>query len=409
MMKEDSLKSKYIQKELEVNALMEITQAVNNNLPEENLYKIYEFTLRANLHIKKLALYVQGHQWDCQAQFGTSQDFRNVNFDHAYLEIRKTTSAKDVGFKNSDFNEFTLIIPVLHKEKLLAYVFVKPKASDAEVDTTFLQALSNVVLVAIENKRLARKEMEQLAFQRDMEIAKNVQNYLFPKDLPKTKLINIEAFYLPCRTVGGDYYDYIVLEDEGKFVLCIADVSGKGIPAALIMSNFQAALRTIVRKAENLTEVIEELNYQLCKNANRESFITVFLASYDFKRHELKYINAGHNPPFLMNEDREPETLDLGTTVLGVFEQLPFIESGIVKNLTKFNLFLYTDGLTETFNEQEEEFGSEKLMSFLSDHRNESLPVLHEDLMNELNAHKKGLPFTDDLTFLSCRVNNGSS
>ncbi len=398
-----------MQKELEVNALMEITQAVNNNLPEENLYKIYEFTLRANLHIDKLALYVHGQQWECQAQFGTSKDFKKVKLNSAYLEIKKTTAAENVEFEPKDFEEFSLIIPVLHKDKLLAYVFIKPKASDSEVDITFLQALSNVVLVAIENKRLARKEMEQRAFQHDMEIAKNVQNYLFPKNLPKNKLINIEAFYLPCRTVGGDYYDYIVLEKEEKFVLCIADVSGKGIPAALIMSNFQAALRTIIRKAKNLTEVIEELNYQLCKNANRESFITVFLASYDFKRHELQYINAGHNPPYLLNGKKEPETLDLGTTVLGIFDELPFIDSGLVKNLTEFNLFLYTDGLTETFNEQEEEFGSERLMSFLTDHSKDSLPVLHEHLMNELNAHKKGLPFTDDLTFLSCRVNNGSS
>lgn len=408
-MKEESLKVKYIQKELEVNALMEITQAVNNNLPEQNLYKIYEFTLRANLHIEKLALYVHGQKWECQAQFETSKDFRKVQIDDGCLELRKITKTNEVNLQNSEFNEFTLIIPVLHKDKLLAYVFVKPKEKGSEVDTTFLQALSNVVLVAIENKRLARKEIEQLAFQRDMEIAKNVQNYLFPKHLPKVDRTNIEAFYLPSRAVGGDYYDYIPLEEEDKFVLCIADVSGKGIPAALIMSNFQAALRTIVRKAKDLSEVIEELNYQLCKNANRESFITVFLASYDFQNHQLKYINAGHNPPFLFNGEADPITLELGTTVLGVFEKLPFIEPGIVENLKAFNLFLYTDGLTETFNENEEEFGSERLKSFLVKHREDSLPVMHEDLMNELNAHKKGLPFTDDLTFLSCRVNNDSA
>lgn len=94
MMKKDSLKSKYMQKELEVNALMEITQAVNNNLPEENLYKIYEFTLRANLHIDKLALYVHGQQWECQAQFGTSKDFKKVKLNSAYLEIKNYCSGE---------------------------------------------------------------------------------------------------------------------------------------------------------------------------------------------------------------------------------------------------------------------------------------------------------------------------
>ena len=407
-MEQNSLQTKFLQKELEVNALMEITQAVNNNLPEEDLYKIYEFTLRANLQMEKLCLFVKEEEWECKVQFGTVKDFTQVKMGQTCMSVRKITLINEMKLEVSCFDEFEIIIPVLHKDRLLAFVFVKSKGSDVIVDTTFIQALSNIILVAIENKRLARKEMEQQAFQRDMEIAKNVQNYLFPKDLPNTEKIHIEAYYQPCRTVGGDYYDYITLEHEDQFVVCIADVSGKGIPAAILMSNFQAVLRTISRTAENPIDVINELNYQLCMNANRENFITFFLAVYDYKKKDLRYINAGHNPPLLMNGKPEVEKLTIGTTVLGAFEPLPFIDLGRIENLEKFSLFLFTDGLTETFNANEEEFGSERLEEFLQNNYDMPLAELHKKLLKELHEFSADRNFSDDLTFLSCKVNNAA-
>ncbi|NVK85516.1 MAG: PP2C family protein-serine/threonine phosphatase [Cytophagia bacterium] len=407
-MEQNSIQTKFFQKELEVNALMEITQAVNNNLPEEDLYKIFEFTLRANLQMEKLCLFVMEQDWECKVQFGTDKDFTKVQMGQACLSVRKITLINQMDLEVTCFEEFEIIIPVLHKDKLLAFVFVKSKGAEIDVDTTFIQALSNIMLVAIENKRLARKELEQQALQRDMEIAKNVQNYLFPKDLPKTDKIHIEAYYQPCRTVGGDYYDYITLEHENQFVVCIADVSGKGIPAAILMSNFQAVLRTISRTAENPIDVVNELNYQLCMNANRENFITFFLAVYDYEKKDLRYINAGHNPPLLMNGKPEIEKLTIGTTVLGAFEPLPFIDMGRIENLEQFSLFLFTDGLTETFNASEEEFGSERLEEFLQANYNTPINELHTKLLKELHEFSAERTFSDDLTFLSCRVNNAS-
>lgn len=407
-MEQNSLQTKFYQKELEVNALMEITQAVNNNLPEEDLYKIYEFTLRANLQMEKMCLFVKEEIWECKVQFGTSKDFNKVQLGDSCLKIRKTTFINDMTLDVPCFEEFEIIIPVLHKDRLLAFVFVKSKGKEINIDTTFLQALSNIILVAIENKRLARKELEQQAFQRDMEIAKNVQNYLFPKELPNNDKIHIEAFYQPCRTVGGDYYDYFQLEQEDQFVVCIADVSGKGIPAAILMSNFQAVLRTISRTAENPVDVVNELNYQLCNNANRENFITFFLAVYDYKAKDLRYINCGHNPPLLMNGKPEIERLTEGTTVLGVFEPLPFLKMGRIENLEQFSLFLFTDGLTETFNGADEEYGPERLEEFLVKNYDTPLHELHTQLLADLNEFNVERNFTDDLTFLSCRVNNAS-
>ena len=407
-MKEEQLQKKIYEQEMELNALLEITQAVNSNLPEEDIYKIFEFILRANLFISKMALYVKEEDWECKVQFGTSKDFGAVDIGAGCLEIEEITKIQNVKLEVTCFSEFDIIIPVKHKDRLLAFVFIKAKNTE-EVDTTFIQALSNVVLVAIENKRLARKQLEQQAVQRDIEIARNVQNYLFPKSLPKTEKLEIAAFYQPCRTVGGDYYDFIPLEAENQFVVCIADVSGKGVPAAILMSNFQAALRTVSRTAENPKQVIDELNYQLYQSANGENFITFFLAVYDFGTKELRYINCGHNPPLLMNGEAKVQPLEEGTTILGAFEPLPFLNMGSVQNLEEFSLFLFTDGLTETFDDQEEEFGPERLEVFLEKNYGQPLEGIHSRLIDELNTFRGGRSFNDDLTFLSCRVKNGTT
>lgn len=403
----EKIKNRFFRKELEVNALLEITQAVNNNLPEEDLYKIFEFTLRANLQLDRMALYVKEEDWECKVQFGTIKDFKELPMDTGCLNIKSITQLDTVDLSISCFSEFDIIIPILHKERLLAFVFLKSvKVDDQEAETTFIQALSNIILVAIENKRLARRQLEQQAFLRDMEIAKNVQHNLFPKNLPVTDKLEVKAFYQPSQTVGGDYYDYIEIPDQNQFMVCIADVSGKGIPAALLMSNFQAVLRTLSRKGQNLEEVVHELNYQLVANANGENFITFFMAVYDYETKGLRYVNAGHNPPVMINQHGKAQQLTEGTTILGAFEPLPFLSTGFVENVDAFSIFLFTDGVTETFNDDGDEYGPERLEAFLKDHQSVSLDEMHGNLIAELNQFGNGRPFSDDLTFLSCRVNN---
>lgn len=385
--------------------MLEITQAVNSNLPEEDLYKIYEFTLRANLQLAKMVLYVKDEEWECKVQFGTKRDFSQVALDSGCLNLTKIVEVREADLSVSCFSEFDIIIPVMHKDKLLAFVFVKTLGVENEVDTTFIQALSNVILVAIENKRLARKQLEQQAVQKEMEIARNVQNYLFPDTLPSTDKLEIKAFYKPCKTVGGDYYDYIPIANENQFMVCIADVSGKGMPAAILMSNFQAVLRTLSRNAESPQQVIHELNYQTWKNAKGENFITFFMAVYDFDKKNLRYINCGHNHPILITSKGASKLQD-GTTILGAFDPLPFLNMGEVKDIDTFSLFMFTDGLTETFNREGEEFGPERLENFLIQNQHQGLQTMHDLLMKELEGFKKGNSFADDLTFLSCRVNN---
>lgn len=403
----NSEQKNYELKDLELTSLLEITQAINNNLPEESLYKIFNFMLRANLKIKKIALYVKDERWECKVNFGTRSDYRKVPFRDHGLKIQEIGDLqKNKGYKS--FKEFERIIPVRHKDQLLAVVFIggfNPEDyENGQINLNFIQTLSNIIIVAIENKKLARKELEQKALQRELEIARNVQQFLFPKNLPYHDTLKIYASYQPHHMVGGDYFDFIPV-NENKFLICIADVSGKGIPAALMMSNFQASLRTMLRQTTNLDKIVRELNYQILQNSNGESFITFFAAIYNKKTRNLRYVNAGHHPPLFSSADTGLIQLELGTTVLGIFHPLPFLTIGKIPDLDNFFFLAFTDGLIETFNEEDEPFGVERVVRIVEENLQLDLKDLHKKILTEVNEFNASNVLSDDITLLSCHVN----
>ncbi len=392
-------------KELEMNALLEVTQAINNNLSEEALYKIYHFTLLADLKIQRLALYVLEEQWEKKVSFGVPAGFEeNVSIEN-FIQMKQ---AIPIGRDKGESRYFDLAIPVRHKEKLLAIVFVGgiTKVGLGEWDkssTNFLEALTNIILVAIENKKLARQQLEQEAYRKELEIAKQVQQFLFPKSLPQTDRLVIDAVYQPHQNVGGDYYDYIPIGYD-KVLFCIADVSGKGVPAALMMSNFQASLRTLVSQSDDLQLIVRELNFQLHYSGNAEIFITFFVGIYDYVQKELQYVNCGHNPPILTCPKGDMKLLDQGTTVLGMFEPLPFLSLGLIENIDEFSLFCYTDGLNEAINSDEEEFGEERIHDLVKESRAEPPKVRNESMLKAVKDFIVDTPYRDDVTLVSIKV-----
>ncbi|MGE0590207.1 MAG: SpoIIE family protein phosphatase [Cyclobacteriaceae bacterium] len=407
MTTQDSILQKKVEKkELELNALLEITQAINNNVPEESLYKIFNFTLRSNLQINKLALFVLDEIWNCKVNFGTKKSFLKMRLEDHFKMIKRVHLMSE--FEKCDFHEFDIVIPVAHKENTLALVFVggtenNQSSHDRDEGIKFIQALSNIIIVAIENKKLARRQLEQEAFRKELEIASDVQQFLFPEKLPNTDRLKIEASYLPHDLVGGDYYDYIPI-NKNQFLICVADVSGKGVPAALMMSNFQASLRTLLRQTPNLKEILEALNYQVLENTKGEKFITFFGAIYDINLKTMLYLNAGHNPPILYTKKNGIQLLEEGSTVVGAMHPLPFINEGFITGLDEFLLFAYTDGLTETTNENDDEFGQEALVDYLTKNHNKDLKMIHQDIIVALDGFKGKNGYKDDITMLTCRV-----
>lgn len=400
------LKKRLERKELELNALLEITQAINNNVPEDSLYKIYHFTLRGNLNIKKLALYVYDEGWFCRVNFGTKNNFVKLTLDERFRMIKNVHRLSEFDGE-CEFHEFNCVIPVAHRSETLAVVLLggNERLDDLEHDDSirFIQALTNIIVVATENKKLERRRLEQEAFRKELEIASDVQQFLFPEKLPNTERLKLAASYLPHDLVGGDYYDYVPI-NKNQFLICVADVSGKGVAAALMMSNFQASLRTLLRQTPNLREIVEALNYQVMDSTKGEKFITFFGAIYDISLKTLVYVNAGHNPPILWTRKEGIRLLEEGSTVLGAMDPLPFLNEGFVTDLDDFLLFCYTDGLTETVSEEEREFGIQSLIEYIQSNHHKALTTIHQDVILALDAFKGRRGYRDDITMLSCRV-----
>jgi phosphoserine phosphatase RsbU/P len=220
---------------------------------------------------------------------------------------------------------------------------------------------------------------------------------LFPKQLPKNRLIEMEALYLPHHSIGGDYYDYIEL-NPFEFLVCIADVTGKGISAALLMANFQANLRALAKQNLSLITLVKELNGILFSSTKGEKFITLFVAIYNTQNRTLHYINAGHQPPLLVYKE-EVKTLNKGCTVIGVFDELPFVHSELLNLEPGSLLFCFTDGLVES--EEGDLIEMEELKSFITNNQKYKVSEMHNRLMKLIKTKAKKDYYDDDITLLS--------
>ncbi len=395
-------------KDRELGALLEITQAINQDLGEAALYKIFQFTLLGQLNIRRLVLYVKDEgAWHCVVSFGAQlPDYRRIPLPEVIIESCTSAPASvNILPLDAKWQLLETVIPVVRNEEVVAYVFIGNMHEDyaSGEATKFLETLSNILLGAIENRRLGRQRIAAAAMRKEIEIAQEVQTMLFPRVLPNDDHVAVAASYVPHTAVGGDYYDVVTLDDD-RFLFCIADVSGKGVAASLLMSNFQAGLRTLLRQQADLATVANELNNLIFRNAGGDKFITVFFGLYDRTTRRLQYVNAGHNDPLLVSDQDTVLLLKEGTIMLGVMDELPMLKVGEVEVPPRTLLLSYTDGLTEVFNADNDEFGEEGVLRVLQQNRFLPLPRLHEELLKEIQLFNvNDSHFADDITILSCR------
>jgi sigma-B regulation protein RsbU (phosphoserine phosphatase) len=390
-------------KQLELNSLLELTQAINNNLPEDSLYKIFHFTIRAHMHINKLSLFVHENGWANKVEYGVSETLKSIILEEEMFTFT-TACATDSLDLPYYFHQFEQVIPILHKKTCLAYVFIGGEGVKDQHNELlrFIETFSNILLVAIENKKFARARVQQEVYRNELEIARKVQSSLFPKTLPNTDKLKVHATYLPHQSVGGDYFDFIPITDQ-QFLFCIADVSGKGVPAAIVMSNFQASLRVMVRQKMGLIDIISELNRLIYENMEGMNFITSFMGVIDLNSKLLVYVNSGHNPP-VITTNNQTQTLEKGTTVLGAFEKLPFLNIGTLKLYPETYIFCYTDGLTETKNENGDEIGADFVLDYFKNYSFNDSSTVHNDFISKIDNFRQDIPYTDDITLLSLKV-----
>jgi sigma-B regulation protein RsbU (phosphoserine phosphatase) len=393
-------------KDFKLNSLLEITTAINANLGMDQLIRIYEFILKEQLGFKRFVLFNRQDEWNCLLKIGIKGKVKEIDVQRDLLRFKEITVIESSHSKI--LTEFDVIVPVFHKDKPLAYLLfsdiIKDQTSPSESleNMSFVQTLTNIIVVAIENQRMARLSIIQERIKKELEVASEMQKLLFPSDLPSNRKMDISAKYTPRHEVGGDYYDFIPLGDD-EYMICIADVSGKGIGAAMLMANFQATIRTLFNYQRFEMEfLLEELNKKVMRSAKGEKFITFFIAHYNATSRELKYVNAGHNHPFITN-GKKVEMLSEGCIGLGMLDELPFIHVG--KKILKPNttIVLYTDGVVELENEKEEFFGSEKLVKLVHSYYPLKMEDMNNLIFSKLDEWRGDLSLVDDTAIFSCR------
>lgn len=405
MNKLERLENKVELKDLQLDVLLRITQGVNSNDSSVDLFGIYEHFLKHELEIPEGMLLAKREDWEVSIHWGV-KDLPEINADRQLAEVR------EIGLIPPEISEalapFDMIVPIFHKERPLAYLLLgdgdeELKMSPAVKHYNFIQTLTNTMMVAIENKRLAKDMVAQERTKRELELAAEMQNMLIPTELPSNEHYEFAGYYQPHQEVGGDHYDLIPV-NENELVFCVADVSGKGVSAAMIMSNFQATLRALVQYTDmSLTELVHELNQKVMESAKGEKFITLFLARYNKQNNTLDYVNAGHNPPVMITKGR-PELLEDGCIGIGMLDSIPVIKEGHLDLSSGTTIMCYTDGLVEQENAQEEEFGMDRMISVMTNGNWNNLTEMTDQMIIAFQEFRGDTPYLDDTAIFSLRL-----
>lgn len=396
-------------KQLQINRLLNITQAINDNLPAQVLFGMYNSFLSWEMGIKKMALYIkeeEGH-WCCATSIGISEEMLKVDVQDKLTTYTRLHNLTDE--EHPLISMFDVVVPVRHKDTPIAYTFIGGfgKGDDMYDKVSFITTITNIIAVAIENKRLFKKQLEQESLKKEMELAGAMQQMLIPSTLPKNERYELASIYRPHSTIGGDYFDFIDYDDP-RFAFCIADVSGKGAAAALLMSNIQATVRYLINKRIGAKAFIHELNASILNSAKGEKFITFFIAEFNTETNELVYVNAGHNVPVLYTKE-ELIPLDKGCTILGAFDDIVELEVGRMTLDDDALIILYTDGLTDIQNNKGIYFDEEELYPFIKEYA--ALPVddFNAQLQDKIESFKGSNVFPDDVSILTCKIHRGSA
>jgi sigma-B regulation protein RsbU (phosphoserine phosphatase) len=379
-----------------LDALLDITLSINANLPTEDLLLKYETVLRNNLGIGKILIFKRSETWGCLLNAGFPKELEKINVEKSLLQITDLAFVTpDLGFEGVD-----IIVPVYNNKVHLAFVFIGDIEEEGEgmspvlKHLNFIQTISSIIIVAIENIRLFNESLRQVALKKELELAARMQKMLIPDNsqMPRNPNFIVNGFYYPHFEVGGDYYDCIKLSDT-KTGFCIADVSGKGISAAILMSNFQASLRALLTQDIKLELLITKLNSIVVVNAAGEKFITFFVARYDHETGVLEYVNAAHNPPVLYNTvTGEVKHLNACCVGLGMLDEIPKVVKTELVITDYSKIVCYTDGLSELKGEDGKDIGTGVIIRHISN----TMPV--ENNIREM-IKELGLPHNNPSTF----------
>lgn len=391
-------------KQLQINRLLTITQSINDNIKAPGLFSMYSSFIGWEMGVKKMALFYKNEgNWELATSHGV--DAESIDYQEVTSEFSRFDRTYQMPESDHPFlSQFDVVIPVKHKDTAIAYAFIggMDKEEDLFNRVQFITTITNIIAVAIENKRLFKSQLEQTALKKEMELAQQMQMQLVPESLPVREKYQLASIYRPHNLVGGDYFDLVEFGDE-KIVFCVGDITGKGAAAALLMANFQANFQTMIRRDMPLVDFIRLINCALVRATQHEKFITFFVAEFNLKTNLLTYVNAGHNPPFIASAGKI-ERLTEGCQFLGMFDELPPFVAGEVMIDKDALILMFTDGLTDLENEIGDFLSEELVEEFVRGNSEQTAKDFNNLLEAYIETFKGIRNYTDDFTVLTCKL-----
>jgi len=316
----------------------------------------------------------------------------------------------DSRFKFSDETNLPvktlLSVPLSLKGKMIGLLTLFNKKSESGFSADDQRLLSIIAAQSahvLEHARLLQKEQQLLRLEEEYRMAKEIQLNILPKQIPSINGYDIFALNIPAREVGGDYYDFIKLTGD-KIAFCLGDITGKGLPAAMLMANLQATLRGQALTQKNVSDNIKNSNLLLFNSTAENRFATLFYGELDFVNNSITYCNAGHDAPISILENKITRLTE-GGLLLGCFDFAEFEQ--VNKQIEPGELLLiYSDGVTEAMNISNEEFSEDKLLSTLKINANLPAKQLIEKIVSEVKVHSSKVEQSDDITLMIIKRNN---
>jgi phosphoserine phosphatase RsbU/P len=294
-----------------------------------------------------------------------------------------------------------MVVPLQTEDQIIGLIYVDSPfvlRVFTEEDLSLLTVMANIAAVRLVTGLLAEIEQAERIMKRELAQAAEIQRGILPEKAPEVPGLDLAGFNAPCRTVGGDYYGFVTYPG-GRVGMALGDVSGKGMPAALMVMAFEARLRVLAEDEDSAADVVSRLNKITCENCPSNRFITFFFGILDPAKGDLFYANAGHNPPFVVRASGEVEVLQGGGPVLGILPMAPYGQDK-ARLAPGDLLVIYSDGVTEATNTAEEEYGEERLAQVLRSRRGESPAAIVDAVTESLQQFTSGAPQADDITLV---------
>lgn len=393
----------------QLDTLFDLSQEFNRTLDADHAVKLLSFALMGQLLVGRYVflLCAEGQRFEAVAS-RKAEPISEATCDRL-RKLKRLAVLDDEEETWPDLREqgFVLALPLRMKEETRGVLLLGPRRTGAPFeadDIDFLTALGALALNSVENARGVAARIEKERLEEELRLAREIQERLLPQDLPNFPTLDLAALALPSRFVAGDYFELMPL-DADRLLFAVADVSGKGMPASLLMANLQACLHvlrgSLTAESLDLAEATGRVNEVIHHNTGMTSFITFFWGVYDRRDGGVRYVNAGHNHPVLVRADGSLERLETGGVLLGVLKGMPYSE-GTTTLEPGDTLALFTDGVTEAWSadDPDDEYGEERLIDKLAAHHTERAQVVLDAVRDDVKQFTDGGPLDDDLTLV---------